>query len=50
MKDSRMLVPDFWKGKGRYSKQAICRKTKDDLPYRPPGADRLETDKPQGLA
>lgn len=31
----QMLEPDFWRGKGRYSKQAISRKVKDDSPYRP---------------
>jgi hypothetical protein len=27
-----MLEPDFWRGKGRYSKQAISRKIRDDCP------------------
>lgn len=31
-----MLEPDFWKGRGRYSKQAISRKTRNDGPYEPP--------------
>ncbi|MDI6874385.1 hypothetical protein [Candidatus Solincola sp.] len=32
----QMLVPDFWKGRGRFSKQATCRKVKDETPYHPP--------------
>ena len=31
----QMLVPDFWKGRGRYSKQATSRKAKEEPPYRP---------------
>lgn len=31
----QMLEPDFWRGRGRYSKSAISRKVKDDSPYRP---------------
>jgi len=31
----QMLVPDFWKGRGRFSKQATCRKVKDETPYTP---------------
>ncbi len=31
----QMLEPDFWKGRGRYSKQATCRKVKDEPPYSP---------------
>ncbi len=26
----QMLEPDFWKGRGRYSKQAISRKVVDE--------------------
>lgn len=44
MKDSRMLVPDFWKGKGRYSKQAICRRPKNDIPFRPPESEKAESE------
>lgn len=29
----QMLEPDFWRGRGRYSKQATSRKVKDDSPY-----------------
>jgi hypothetical protein len=36
----QMLEPDFWKGRGRYSKQAISRKIVDSgpvhLPVKPP--------------
>lgn len=34
-----MLVPDFWKGRGRYSKQATMRKVKEETPYHPSGDD-----------
>ena len=30
------MEPDFWRGKGRYSKQALSRKVKDDTPFVPP--------------
>lgn len=30
-----MLEPDFWKGRGRYSKQVIARKASKDAPYEP---------------
>ncbi len=40
-----MLEPDFWKGKGRYSKQAICRSMKDRSPYRPETDREGEEDK-----
>ncbi len=45
MKDSRMLVPDFWKGRGRYSKQAICRKPKNDIAFILPEGERPEAEK-----
>lgn len=32
----QMLEPDFWQGKGRYSKQALSRKVKDEAPFVPP--------------
>lgn len=44
-----MLVPDFWKGRGRYSKQAICRKPKGSAVHIPPEGRGSETEKPQGL-
>lgn len=28
----QMIEPDFWKGRGRYSKQAMSRKTIDQSP------------------
>ena len=28
----QMLEPDFWKGRGRYSKQALSRKIVDESP------------------
>jgi hypothetical protein len=32
----QMVEPDYWKGRGRYSKQAVSRKVKDDTaPYVP---------------
>ncbi|MFW6113631.1 MAG: hypothetical protein ACOC78_01755 [Actinomycetota bacterium] len=31
----QMVVPDYWKGRGRYSKRACSRKIKDDMPYGP---------------
>jgi hypothetical protein len=31
----KMLEPDYWKGKGRYSKQALSRKIKDEIPFQP---------------
>lgn len=48
----QMLVPDFWKGRGRFSKQAICRKVKDAASYDPlsdvcpqdEGSDRITGD------
>lgn len=30
-----MIVPDFWRGRGRYSKSAIARKVKDETPFQP---------------
>ena len=35
VKDMQMIVPDFWKGRGRYSKSAIARKIKDETPFQP---------------
>ncbi len=37
-----MLVPDFWRGRGRFSKQATCRKVKDDTPYQPREGDAVQ--------
>lgn len=31
----KMVVPDYWQGKGRYSKQALSRKIKDETPFAP---------------
>ncbi len=31
----KMLEPDYWKGRGRYSKQALSRKIKDEVPFQP---------------
>ena len=31
----KIIEPDYWKGKGRYSKQAISRKIKDEVPFQP---------------
>jgi hypothetical protein len=31
----QMLEPDYWKGRGRYSKQALSRKIKDEVPFQP---------------
>lgn len=39
-----MMVPDFWRGKGRFSKQALCRKVKDDTPYLPRGEETAGED------
>ena len=30
-----MLVPDFWKGRGRYSQSAIRKRVVDESPYEP---------------
>jgi hypothetical protein len=32
----QMLEPDFWKGRGRYSKQALSRKIVDERPIHIP--------------
>lgn len=32
----QMLEPDFWKGRGRYSKQALSRKIIEESPVRLP--------------
>ncbi|MDI6831016.1 MAG: hypothetical protein QME88_06735 [Actinomycetota bacterium] len=45
MKDSRMLVPDFWNGRGRYSKQAISRKPKNDTAFSLPEVERSAAEK-----
>jgi hypothetical protein len=42
VRDMQMVAPDYWKGKGRYSKQAISRKVEDDSPFSPPGAQAAE--------
>ena len=31
----KMIEPDYWKGRGRYSKQAISRAIKDESPFQP---------------
>lgn len=31
----QMLEPDYWRGRGRYSKQALSRKIKDEVPFQP---------------
>ncbi|MBC7246351.1 MAG: hypothetical protein H5T73_01050 [Actinobacteria bacterium] len=31
----QMLEPDFWKGRGRYSKRAIGRRARNEDPYEP---------------
>jgi hypothetical protein len=30
-----MIEPDFWRGRGRYSKSACARKVKDQSPFQP---------------
>lgn len=35
----QMMVPDYWKGRGRYSKQACSRKVVDNRPLHPAGED-----------
>jgi hypothetical protein len=37
----QMLEPDFWKGRGRYSKTALSRKIIDESPIQIP-ADPLD--------
>ncbi len=38
----QMLEPDYWKGRGRYSKQAISRKIVDERPVcMPEGPDAV---------
>ena len=32
----QMIEPDYWMGRGRYSKRALSRKTRDKGTYRPP--------------
>jgi hypothetical protein len=32
----QMLEPDFWKGRGRYSKQALSRRILDEKPIHLP--------------
>ncbi len=32
----QMVEPDFWKGRGRYSKQALSRKLKEETPITAP--------------
>jgi len=41
----RMIEPDFWKGRGRYSKSACTRRIKDEMPLRPPGEEALGPEK-----
>lgn len=31
----QMVEPDYWKGRGRYSKQALTRKVEDESPFHP---------------
>lgn len=31
----KMLEPDFWRGRGRFSQKACARKIKDEDSYRP---------------
>ncbi len=38
----QMLEPDFWKGKGRYSKQALSRKIVDNGPIHLPESPAVE--------
>ena len=38
----KMLEPDFWKGRGRYSKQALSRKLVDEGPIRLPDSPLVE--------
>jgi len=38
----QMLEPDFWKGKGRYSKKATSRKVSDKTPYVPQSEQEVE--------
>ena len=40
----QMLEPDFWKGRGRYSKQALSRKIVDERPMYLPDSTPENTD------
>ena len=31
----KMIEPDYWKGRGRYSKQALSRAVDDESPLQP---------------
>jgi hypothetical protein len=31
----QMIEPDFWRGRGRYSKSACARKIEDQMPLQP---------------
>ncbi len=35
----QMVEPDYWKGKGRYSKQALSLKVKDENHYLPENSE-----------
>ncbi len=39
-----MLEPDFWKGRGRYSKRATSRRVKDGTPYTSRDEEEAGTD------
>lgn len=41
----QMIEPDFWKGRGRYSKQALSRKIVDQRPIHLPGGLDKAADK-----
>lgn len=42
----QMVEPDYWKGKGRYSKQALSRKVKDEnLGYIPENSEENQETK-----
>jgi len=41
----QMVEPDYWKGRGRYSKQAVSRKIEEDIPFNPPESAAENPDK-----
>jgi hypothetical protein len=45
VRDMQMVEPDYWKGRGRYSKQAVSRKIEEDIPFNPPESAAENPDK-----
>jgi len=41
----QMLEPDYWRGRGRYSKQALSRKIVDESPIHLPDSSAEKTGK-----